>query len=109
MPNQPYTGGDKKGTSVIAFNPFLEAGFGVSVFSSPGVVIGKNGTVYNRVGCQTNCMSCHAMAIYSQAPINNQPGSYIPDTYVDMVKDPYFKNTLQLDFLWSIQANLLPK
>ena len=110
-PNQPYTGGNNKGESIIAFNPFLESAFGTGTFGGDtGLVISKSGPQYNIVGCQTNCMSCHALAIFtSTAPINNQPGNYIPDTYIDMVTNSNFKGALKLDFLWSIQASLLPK
>ncbi len=115
MPNQPLTGGNKNGTPVIAFNPYLESGFGVNVFYEPGRVIEKGGKlILNRVGCQTGCMSCHALATFDKSqPVNPalqlQPSNYIPDTYIDMVTDSNFTNRLQLDFLWSIQSNLISK
>ena len=119
MPNQPYTGGSKTGVSQIAFNPFLEAGFGSAgtnnAFYSPGIVVNPGGGVtLNKVGCQTNCMSCHAIATFApNTPVNPnlflQPGNYIPDTYIDMKTDSNFKNRVKLDFLWSIQASLLSK
>src|ERR1017187_35440 len=102
-PNQPYTGGNKEGKSIYAFNPFLEAPFDTSVFYTPGLV----GPTVNRVGCQTNCMSCHAIATFQPNMSDNaliNSGNYIPNTYIDMVKDSNFKNTLQLDFLWSIRG-----
>ncbi len=114
-PNQPLVGGTKNGTSQIAFNPFLEAGFNTATFYEPGIVVGSKGNVvYNRVGCQTGCMSCHALAVFANGVATNpklgqQPSNYIPDTYIDMVTDTNFKGRLQLDFLWSIQGNLISK
>ncbi len=109
-PNQPYSGGNNKGTSIIAFNPFLEAGFSIFVFYAPGVVQSPSGTVYNKVGSQTGCMSCHALATFDQkVSIKNQLGNYIPDTYIDMVSDSNFKNRMKLDFLWSIQGSIIKK
>ena len=113
-PNQPYSGGNDSGVSQIAFNPFLEAGFGWrgtnATFYKAGKVVGKTSTVYNRVGCQTGCMSCHALATFNPSlPLNHQNNNYIPDTYIDMVTDSNFRGAIKLDFLWSIQASLIKK
>jgi hypothetical protein len=106
-PLQPISGGqnDPSFKSVIAFNPYLEAGFGPGVFS--GV---KNN--YNQAfqyGVQTNCMSCHAMAAYKKGvPVNSQ-FNYSTDQYIDMNDTSLFAGKVQLDFAWSILANLIPE
>lgn len=102
-PPQPDTGGQNKGESVYCFNPYLEAGFGPGDLpdSIPGQYAGK--TVKNNVGVQTNCMSCHAAANFNPKNIPGAP-NYSGDRYVDL-KDPRFKGTLSVDFLWSIPGN----
>ena len=102
-PNQPYSGGVNIGTALYAFNPYLEAGFGPSVFEGtvPSVLANNKGvTIRNYVGVRTNCMSCHGMATY--APAGNSL-NYVGDRYIDM-KSAFFKNYIQVDFLWSIQG-----
>lgn len=91
-PNQPITGGTNTGvTPIIAFNPYLEAG--LSKLTYPNALNPK----FN-YGVQSNCMTCHALA--------TQLGNidYSADQYIDM-KDPVFKNQVQLDFAWSIVGN----
>jgi hypothetical protein len=104
LPNQPITGGNNIGQSVIGYNPYLEAGF----FYQPGnkkapltysaVVVTNGKNVYNNVGVLTNCMSCHGITNYV---IKNQDANYIGDTYIDK-NDTLFKGKLKTDFLWSI-------
>lgn len=101
-PVQPFAGGNNKGTSIYAFNPYLEAGFSNSTFSEVAQVVTNGITVINDFGVRTNCMSCHAQATFT--PIGSktiQSPGYIADTYVDMAA-PKFKGNLKTDFLWSI-------
>lgn len=96
-PNQPITGGtDKGGRPVIAFNPYLEGGFGPGVFSLPNKF--NPNFVY---GMQTNCMSCHALSTMTGK------NGYTTDQYIDMEDTSLFKNDVKLDFTWSIQGNLI--
>lgn len=106
-PAQPCTGGENVGKTVYAYNPWLEAGFGPNVLTDSKSGLTYNGKiVLNDVGVQSNCMSCHAQANYSPSNITNPPG-YTGDRYIDL-NGPEFKGTLQVDFLWSIPANLSP-
>lgn len=103
-PNQPYVGGDNKGTSIYAYNPYLEAGFAVNNPLAPAYVMTNGVNINNSSGVRTNCMTCHANANYPGTA--GTPG-YMGDTYIDL-RGADFKNTLQLDFAWSIQGNLIP-
>ena len=95
-PNQPETGGSDKNTRpIIAFNPYLEGGFGPQVFSLPNTF--KPDFVY---GMQTNCMSCHALSTFSGK------NGYTTNQYIDMKDTSLFKNDIKLDFTWSIQGNI---
>lgn len=95
-PNQPVTGGtDKNCRPIIAFNPYLEGGFGPKVFSLPNQF--RPDFVY---GMQTNCMSCHALSTMSGK------NGYTTNQYIDMMDTSLFKNDVKLDFTWSIQGNL---
>jgi hypothetical protein len=53
-----------------------------------------------KYGIQTNCMTCHSFATASGVL------PYSTDQYVNM-KDTIFKNQVQLDFAWSIQAAII--
>lgn len=80
---------------MFGYNPYLEGGFGPSVFTYPNT--------YNasyQYGTQSNCMSCHALAI--PAPT----GVYTTDQTISLAA-PYFKNQVSLDFAWSIQTALI--
>lgn len=104
-PNQPINGGKSLGLPVIAYNPYLEAGFPSNTFTAPPNNVG----IYNPVtkktftgtlGIQTNCMTCHSGASVSMA--NNAASiGYATDFYIPR-NDPMFKGSLQTDFLWSI-------
>jgi hypothetical protein len=102
-PAQPYVGGKNAGESEYAYNPWLEAGFGPQDLpdSIPGMSHGKK--VGNNFGVQTNCMSCHAGANYTNANVPKAP-NYTGDRYIDL-SDPRFRGTLKVDFLWSIPNN----
>lgn len=112
-PNQPYTGGNNIGTSIYAFNPYLEASFTFGPIGSgaalndSATVITNSKPVYNNWGILTNCMSCHAHANYAPASVSqyNLP-QYIGDTYIDL-NGPIYKQCLKLDFAWSIADNLI--
>lgn len=94
-PNQPVTGGTDRGaTPIIAYNPYLEAGFGPTVFQQPNLFQPDF-----RYGVQTNCMACHALATSSGRL------GYTTDQYIDM-NSTMFNNDVQLDFAWSVQGNL---
>jgi hypothetical protein len=103
LPNQPITGGSDKGaTAMIGYNPYLEAGF------NPPVFIDYPNT-YNpsfQYGVQTNCMTCHALAT-PQSLDSSGNDVYSTDQYIDM-NNKFFKNKVQLDFAWSIQAAIIP-
>ncbi len=103
-PNQPITGGTNKNvTPIIGYNPYLEAGFGPSTFA--GVPNQMNPKF--KFGVETNCMSCHALAAYDPSKtIANQPFPYSADQYIDMSDKKLFNNKVQLDFAWSILANV---
>lgn len=101
-PNQPISGGSNAASSrpVFGYNPYLEAPFNAATFSVPNA--------YNssyQYGMQTNCMSCHAMAAYNPT---NSPFRYSTDQYIDMSDTTLFNNYVQLDFAWSILANVIP-
>lgn len=101
-PNQPISGGNNNTTNrpVFGYNPYLEAPFNAATFSVPNAY---NSTY--QYGMQTNCMSCHAMAAYNPT---NSPFRYSTDQYIDMSDTTLFNNYVQLDFAWSILANVIP-
>ncbi len=110
-PAQPITGGKSVGTSVIAYNPHLEAGFSEDVFQVTRPIAAKE-TVKNKFGVQTNCMSCHNLALYNpKTDYNIDNGSnrqrpYGADFYM-AIDDPIFSKSLKLDFAWSILGSMV--
>lgn len=63
----------------------------------------------NRVGIETNCMSCHGQARMYDVPTKEDAFQYyVTDQYYDL-NAPYFKSTIVLDFAWSIQGSLINK
>ena len=123
--------------SIYAYNPYLEAGFNAATFdisASPSHPnnSGANDSIrkyysegyqkigakrisekvytggkLNRVGIETNCMSCHGQArLYDVPTIKNAFQYYATDQYYDL-NAPYFKNSVVLDFAWSVQGNLI--
>ena len=54
-------------------------------------------------------MSCHGQArLYNVPAIKDAYQIYVTNQYYDL-DAPYFKNTIVLDFAWSIQGNLIHK
>uniref|UniRef100_UPI00404B437B hypothetical protein n=1 Tax=Flavobacterium sp. TaxID=239 RepID=UPI00404B437B len=95
-PNQPINGGTNKDVeTIISFNPYLEAGFGPSVFTTPNALDSSM-----QYGVQTNCMSCHALAT-AKGNIG-----YTTDQYISMDDRKLFLDQVKLDFAWSIQSNI---
>ncbi len=81
--------------SMFGYNPYLEGGFGSGVFTYPNT--------YNpsyQYGVQSNCMSCHALALASPA------GVYSTDQTIDLA-GPYFSKQVSLDFAWSVQTAII--
>lgn len=110
-PTQPYINGKNVGESLYAYNPYLEASFGPKTAVNPNnrVLLGENEdgvykgkSVKNNYGIQTTCMSCHIQARWPQ---DTQSLNYNGNRYVDF-QQSYGKDTLQLDFLWSVNAAL---
>jgi hypothetical protein len=101
------------GSPNYAFNPYLEAGFGKTVFSpdySLSSVLATTGdTVHTYAGVRTNCMSCHVMATVNPAAFTNPNGNsntqYVGNSYTPL-NSAIFNSQLQLDFAWSIQGNV---
>jgi hypothetical protein len=92
-PNNPKNG------HIFGFNPYLEGGFGPAVFTYPNT--------YNKsyqYGVQSNCMSCHALAI---ADTTTGVGKYTTDQTIDLKDPAYFNNQVSLDFAWSVQTALI--
>jgi hypothetical protein len=105
LPLQPNTGGENSGTSIYAYNPYLEAKFGGRTNPlKASLPVKQNGKeIKNEVGIRTNCMSCHAMA--SHAKGDNAEffrARYSGDRYVDLQDKHLFQGRLKTDFLWSI-------
>ena len=98
-PAQPVTGGKAQGESIYAFNPYLEAGFPTLKLAVTGSYTYEGVVVPNRVGVESNCMSCHALATLSGK------NDYTGDQYIDLQDPAYFENELSLDFLWSIEQH----
>jgi hypothetical protein len=102
-PATPNTGGGNNGTPIYAYNPWLGAGFGPGVLPDSKPWTYKGTTYDNKFGVQTNCMSCHGQANYTNKPVSTTP-KYTADRYIDL-DAPQFKGTLKVDFLWSIPGN----
>lgn len=84
--------------SMFGYNPYLEAGFDSTTFTFANT--------YNssyKYGVQSNCMSCHALAI---ADIDSS--KYTTDQQINLKDARYFKNHVSLDFAWSVQSALIP-
>lgn len=104
VPATPATGGGDNGVPVFVYNPWLEARFGPGVLSDSKAWTFGGKTYDNKFGVQTNCMSCHEQANYTNGPVPNPP-NYTADRYIDL-NGPQFKGTLKVDFLWSIPGNV---
>jgi len=112
---QPYNGGTgANNVSLYAYNPYLEAEFDTTTFDSGNAALReyysegsqKVGDTLNQYGMQTNCMSCHSQARFIPKLYDSIGHLYLTDQYVPLDAD-YFKNTVKLDFTWSIQGNLI--
>jgi hypothetical protein len=83
----------------VAFNPYLEAPFGTSVFLTPAwPPQNKPGSLIN-LGRTTDCISCHSQATYTAAATPSpQPG------YVSHGNQPQavFANSIKTRNLWSL-------
>ncbi|NGP86997.1 hypothetical protein [Fodinibius halophilus] len=113
QPAQPERGGSgADATSLYAYNPYLEAGFGDSTFIKGNEAVRKYypksyqkvGEKMNLYGMQTNCMSCHGQARFDPQSVGTH--FYLTDQYFSM-DAPYFKNKVKVDFTWSIIGNLI--
>jgi hypothetical protein len=110
-PAQPIIGGENSGSPVIGYNPHLEAGFDPATFQIIRAINGANGPIIHEYGVQTNCMSCHNLAMYNpktnyvvdQGANTEKP--YGTDFYMS-ITDEVFNNSLKLDFSWAILGNL---
>jgi hypothetical protein len=101
-PNQPINGGQSVGQPVVGFNPYLEAEFPRSIFGLTRSIIASDGSSFiGTTGVQSNCMTCHAAASVVFPGAASNAASYAADFYLSR-DDPYFANTVQTDFLWSI-------
>lgn len=122
QPAQSIAGGNNTGSALIAYNPHLEASFDPGVFDYCASVGGANAVPskancnksdpsINRFGVQTNCMSCHNMAMYNPKTnyqVNNganRERPYATDFYMSL-KDKAFDGSLKLDFAWSILGSM---
>ncbi|RDD63913.1 hypothetical protein [Ferruginivarius sediminum] len=105
-PAQPVNGGVNVGELVTVFNPYLEAGFDPAVFQEKRTVQTNAGPVATRYGVQSNCMTCHSLAMYDPTADYSDGGGpreapYASDFYLAR-DDSVFDGNLQLDFLWSV-------
>ena len=108
-PNEPYDGDNIIGSPNYAFNPYLEAGFGPSVFNdSLSFVQTTKEKIPTYAGVRTNCMSCHRMASANPNALDKKINSitpYVGNAFISR-SDPIFNKQLLLDFAWSIQGNI---
>jgi hypothetical protein len=92
----PNNSTSPKAGSMFGYNPYLEGGFGPTTFNIPNHY--QPTFVY---GMQTNCMTCHSLAVPSSAT------GYATDQYISLVDPALFKGQVKLDFAWSIQTALI--
>lgn len=85
--------------SMFGYNPYLEGGFGPGVFTFANTY--NKGYQY---GVQTNCMSCHALAL---ADTTTNVGRYTTDQTINLKDTLYYGSQVSLDFAWSIQTALV--
>lgn len=85
---------------MFGYNPYLEGGFGPGVFAGFPNTYNKNYTY----GVQSNCMSCHALAI---ADTTSGVGQYTTDQTINLQDTLYFGKQVSLDFAWSVQTALI--
>jgi hypothetical protein len=100
-PGQPNVGGQNAGSSIYAYNPYLEARFSPANLPNSLAGYGPEGQpANNNVGVNCNCMSCHIRASYNPAGLGSAP-KYSGARYTSL-DDPQFTGTLQVDLLWSL-------
>lgn len=81
-----------------AFNPYLEAGFGTQVFSTPyWPAQGQPGSAMN-LGVTTNCISCHSQAMYTQSASAANDAYYVAHGMQPQAQLP---NAILVRNLWS--------
>jgi hypothetical protein len=101
IPGQPNVGGQNVGSSIYAYNPYLEARFGPANLPNSQSGSGPDGQpASNNVGVNCNCMSCHVRANYNPGLLNSVP-KYSGARYTSL-DDLQFTGTLQVDLLWSL-------
>jgi hypothetical protein len=88
---------------MFGYNPYLEGGFGPTTFNFENGVNGYDPKF--KYGVQSNCMSCHALAIPFPVPVAGS--TYTTDQTIDLKNPAYFNNQVSLDFAWSIQTALI--
>lgn len=107
-PAQPIIGGENSGSPVIGYNPHLEAGFDPATFQIIRAINGSNGPIVHEYGVQTNCMTCHNLAMYNPSKnykVDSTEDPYATDFYMS-ITDEVFNNSLKLDFSWAILGSL---
>ena len=82
--------------SMFGYNPYLEGGFGPSTFNVP-----NNYQPTFKYGMQSNCMSCHSLAV--PLPV----GGYTTDQCINLSAPVGTQGQVRLDFVWSIQQALI--
>lgn len=110
-PQEPYTSSTTiTGEPNYAYNPYLEAGFGIGSFNSDAslsFVEQPDGTkIPTNIGIRSACMSCHGLATVSFES-NNKIGelNYLGDRYLSLT-DPMFEGFLKADFAWSVPGEM---
>ncbi|MDX8391323.1 MAG: hypothetical protein R8K53_01985 [Mariprofundaceae bacterium] len=115
-PAQPITKGQSVGSSLIAYNPHLEAGFDKGTFQIVRAIDDTEADkpIINEYGVQSNCMTCHNLAqykpnvaknYYTENQGANRQKPYGTDYYMSL-DDNALDGALKLDFSWSILGNL---
>lgn len=110
-PAQPVDDGRNIGAAVIGYNPHLEAGFDPGTFQIVRTINADNlNNITNRYGVETNCMTCHGLAMYDStvdySVEGNREKPYAADFYLSR-NDSVSAGKLQLDFSWSILGSLV--
>lgn len=106
-PAHPLNGGRDVGSLHPAYNPYLEAGFAPDTFRVTRTVQTPTAPVTTEYGVQTNCMTCHGLAMYDpQMDYDGGGGAgrqvpYGANFYLGR-DDAVFDGALKLDFAWSI-------
>lgn len=100
---------------VYALNPYIEGTFTeAGVFPNQSCILkaysDESGKMHdyskqfyakNTDGITSNCMSCHSQAAYPARPFTSAGANFFADQYINR-NAPWFKGSVQLDFLWSL-------